>query len=439
MRRAFAASLLVLLFSQSSGTALAGTGGNAIEPLDLATLIAPVQSAIAGSRLYALLTGTTDRYDAVHAGPPVMERPQRSVSAAELMHREHPIRPRIRQGTRQIVVMPDRSALDPHHRRLDPLAMRKSTLRPASPTHPGLQEGLPAGSGGRLQESLPASVPGQIAVARTGPVGVPPGRHGGHAMPARSGGGAVPLISSSQGTGIEHWWTYEERAIPGIGKAMLNVGTGNLLVAATDVDIHEQGIDLAFQRVYNSQSLHDANGDDGGDPAIFGNDWTNNFDANIVYDPTSNTITVYDLDGTACTYTTNVNAPGGWQPCTGEYATLIPTDSTDCTYAWTKPNGTIYWFHTDVTGSGCGLPQAKRGRIQQILARNQTNVLTFAYSYDSSGQQTSENITKIVVNHSDGDALTMVFGLVGTNNELATITLPDGDATLQYSYGKTGN
>ena len=70
MRRVFAASLLLLLFSQSSGAALAATGGNAAQPLDLATLIAPVQSAIVGSRLYALLTGTTDRYEAMHAPPP---------------------------------------------------------------------------------------------------------------------------------------------------------------------------------------------------------------------------------------------------------------------------------------------------------------------------------------------------------------------------------
>jgi RHS repeat-associated protein len=222
---------------------------------------------------------------------------------------------------------------------------------------------------------------------------------------------------------------------------MVNVGTGNLLVAATDADLHEQGIDLAFQRVYNSQSLHDYNGDDGGNPAIFGNRWTNNYDANIVYDSNANTITVYDLDGTACTYTASAAAPGGWQPCTGEYATLIPTDQSDCTYAWYKPNGTVYWFHTDATGSGCGIQQAKQGHLQEVLARNQNNLLTFAYSYDSSGMTTSEHIAEIDVNHSDGDTLTMKFGIIpGTTiNELATITLPDGVATLKYLYDNSGN
>ena len=254
----------------------------------------------------------------------------------------------------------------------------------------------------------------------------------------KQGAGIKQMTATSAGNGIDHWWTYEERAIPGVGKAMVNVGTGNLVVAATDVDVPEQGIDLTFQRAYNAQSLHDNNGDDGGDPAIFGNRWTNNFDANIVYDPNANTITVYDLNGTACTYTSNGN--GGWIPCTGVYATLVPTDSSDCTYAWTKPSGTVYWFHTDEAGSSCGLPQAKRGRLQEIVARNENNAITFTYSYDSSGQKTSEHITEIDADHSDGDSLVMKFGIVaGTWNELATITLPDANAMLQYSYDSSGN
>ncbi|MGC2649247.1 MAG: DUF6531 domain-containing protein [Candidatus Cybelea sp.] len=254
-------------------------------------------------------------------------------------------------------------------------------------------------------------------------------------------GGIRHLVASSATTGIEHWWTYEARTIPGIGKAMVNVGTGNLVVAATDVDVPEQGIDLAFQRVYNMQSEHDygngLEGDDGGDPAIFGNRWTNNFDANIVYNSTANTITVYDSDGSACTYTSNTD--GTWQPCTGEYATLVPTDPTDCTYAWTKTNGTVYWFHTDDSATGCGIAQAKTGHIQEILGRNQLNNITFAYSY-SQTPHTSENITEIDANHSDGHSLVMKFGVIPTTsiNELMTLKRPDG-ATLQYSYDTGGN
>ncbi|HVN69250.1 MAG TPA: DUF6531 domain-containing protein, partial [Candidatus Binatia bacterium] len=339
---------------------------------------APWQANLTSLRLYALLTGGGDRYAAMHAAQPAITLPKPALDAARLMSTHRALRPRIRRGVRQAATMPARSALDPRHHLADPLALRRSIMAPAT--------------------------------------------------------------GSASGTGVEHWWTYEERAIPGIGKAMVNVGTGNWLVSALDVDVPEQGIDLAFQRVYNSQSLHDYNGDDGGNPAIFGNRWTNNYDANIVYNSTANTITVYDLDGAACTYTSDGH--GNWLPCAGIYATLAPTDATDCTYAWTKPNGTVYWFHTYGSGNGScsGLTQAKQGHLQEILARNQNNYITFGYSYVAGQPPTSENVTRIDVNHSDGDTLTMRFGTIpGTSiNELASITRPD-NATLQYLYDTSGN
>jgi len=437
MRRYIAAVLLAIFLTQSSGVAVAGTPSSPSE-LRISELLAAVHSTIIGSRIYAVLTGSGNVYSAMHAPAPVLPKSHDNVRAAAVMARERPLHPLLREGTLEKIVMPDRSVLDPQHRRLDPLAMRHSTPPHLRPNYPPISQGAPVTSISQIpvgaQRVLGRLQPGS-GTPPSGPTAL------GNIVGNKGGAGVQPQTSSTHGTGIEHWWTYQERAIPGVGKAMVNVGTGNLLVSATDVDIHEQGIDLAFQRVYNSQSLHDYNGDDGGDPAIYGNLWTNNFDANIVYDPNANTITVYDLDGTACTYTASVTAPGGWQPCAGEYATLIPTDSSDCTYAWTKPNGTVYWFHTDAVGAGCGLPAAKRGRIQQILARNQNNNITFAYSYDSSGSKTSEHITQIVVTHSDGDALTMQFGIIAgtTINELSTITLPDTAATLNYLYDASGN
>lgn len=422
MRRLGVGALLFLFLGRSSGVALAGTAGSSA-PMDLAAVISPVQATIRSSRLYAALTGTTGQYDAIHATVPVIRPPETSVDAARLLQSQYALKPQIRQGVRAVVTMPDRSALDPRHRRVDPLAMRPSndtlgTPRP-SPTPP--------------VANVPVLQPLRVLTTSAGSQALNP-RQG-------SGINQTTFSSAGAGAGIEHWWTYEERAIPGIGKAMVNVGTGNLVVSAADVDVSEQGIDLAFQRVYNSQSLHDAQGDDGGDPSIFGNRWTNNFDASIVYNSTANTITVYDLDGTPCTYTSSGN--GAWVPCTGEYATLAPTDSSDCTYAWTKPKGTIYWFHTDggTTGFGCsGLTQAKRGRLQEILARNQKNYITFSYSYDGTGT-TSEDITEILVTHSDGHTLVMQFGLIpGTTiNELATITKPDNVSTLQYLYDNMGD
>lgn len=158
-------------------------------------------------------------------------------------------------------------------------------------------------------EILPAAGRGLTLSASSVAPNIPSRRFPG----ARKRSRVKQALASNAGTGIEHWWTYEEQPIPGLGKALLNVGTGNLIVSAADANVPEQGINLALQRTYNSQSLHDVNGDDGGEPAIFGNGWTNNFDANIVYNGASGTITVYDLDGTACTYT--ANGSGNWIPC----------------------------------------------------------------------------------------------------------------------------
>ena len=392
---------------------MAGTTGRQAVP-NLGAVVDPIRSAITASKVYAELTGSVYRYEATHAPRPVMERPIKSLDGKLIMRRVA-LRPRGRIGVRRDFPMPSRSELHPRQRRLDPLAMRRSNVRPL------VSSGSPTGPSLEPLRSLLASGSSRSAASAS----------------PRKGGGVKHLTASTATTGIEHWWTYEARTIPGIGKAMVNVGTGNLVVAATDVDVHEQGIDLAFQRVYNMQSLHDYNGDDGGDPAIFGNRWTNNFDANIVYNSAANTITVYDIDGAACTYTANGN--GTWQPCTGEYATLIPTDGTDCTYAWTKTNGTVYWFHTDDSETGCGIAQAKTGHIQEILGRNQLNNITFAYSY-SQTPHTSENITEIDANHSDGHSLIMKFGVIPSTsiNELMTLKRPDG-ATLQYSYDTSGN
>ena len=417
MRRYLAGALLILMVTQSAGTAIAGTQNSSSDGPTLAAVINPVWSVITGSRLYAVATGTADRYDAMHAPAPLMRKVERDVDGPALMRSRQVLRPQLRPGTPEPPRLPPRDVLIARDRAPDPRAMRPSAVK----SHPA--------------ESNTFTPLG----AERGSVAATPQRSGSmSSSPLRRGAGAKRALATSGGTGIEHWWTYEEQPIPGIGKALLNVGTGNLLVSAMDVNVPEQGIDLAFQRVYNSQSLHDANGDDGGEPAIFGNAWTNNFDASIVYNGTSGTITVYNLDGTACTYTSNGN--GGWIPCTGEYAQLaVVSGSQGCQYSLTKPNGTIYVFETyGGSGSLC-TAQNLTGHLVEILGRNNTNTIAFTYYWDSSGIRTSEHITEVDADHSDGDKLVMRFGLIGKSiNELGTITRPD-QSVLQYWYDTSGD
>jgi YD repeat-containing protein len=415
MRRYLAGMLLVLMAAQSSGAALAQTSGSS-SPNSVTGLIGAITAFIVQSKVYSQLTGEGGRYDAIHAPPPRLHQSEGRIDGPALMRSRHVLWPVYRSGTPELLRLPPPEALTARHRPLDPRAMGQ----PTAPSRPSL-EGPNAGAGPFAPQPLESLK----------------GNQGAGAPRSHSLRRSHRLISSSVGTGIEHWWTYQERAIPGLGEALFNVGTGNLMVTTADVNVPEQGINLVFQRVYNSQSLHDANGDDGGEPAIFGNGWTNNFDSNIVYNSTAKTITVYDLNGTACTYTST--GSGEWTPCTGEYATLAPVQgSDDCTYTWTKPSGVVYVFASDGGGSCSGKNLA--GHLVEILGRNISNFVTFTYSYDSSGKKTSEHVTQIKVDHSDGDQLVLTFGVLkGTSiNELATVTRPD-QAELKYSYDQSGN
>lgn len=425
MRRCFAGALLLIFLAQSSGMAVARTiSGPSRNAYDIGAVLAAIETSITSSLLFAVATGTEDRYAAMHAPPPHTQRPAHSIDGRAVMRARKVLRPQPRPGRPERLQLPPRSVLTSRDRPRDPRAMRRSTIELPTMHAPEAVQGAAPKTASELLGKLTLS---------PGPQNVPISR-------GRRGSGVKPLTSVATGAGIQHWWSYEEQPVPGIGRALLNVGTGNLLVSAMDVNVPEQGINLVFQRVYNSQSVHDVNGDDGGDPAIFGNGWTNNFDASIVYNGnvTPATITVYDLNGTACVYTADGN--GGWAPCTGEYAKLAPVqNSQGCSYTWTKPNGTVYFFQSDGGNTGFCTGQYLAGHLREIVSRNSNNYITFTYSWDSSGIKTSEHITQIVATHSDGDTLVMAFGIIaGTYNELSTITRPD-NSVLQYWYDQNGN
>lgn len=84
--------------------------------------------------------------------------------------------------------------------------------------------------------------------------------------------------------------------MPGGGRLMVNVGTGNLLLQEDDMSVPHKGIALAFRRTYNSQSQHDVNGTDGAVAGVYGNGWTNTFDAHLSASGPGQ-ITVWDIDG----------------------------------------------------------------------------------------------------------------------------------------------
>ena len=182
---------------------------------------------------------------------------------------------------------------------------------------------------------------------------------------------------------------------------MVNVANGNLLVQADDIDVPERGIDLAFRRTYNSQSAHDTVGSrTARRSSVYGNGWTNTFDAHLSYNSTANVMSVYDIDGARYDFT--ANGSGGWTPGAGMQATSLmlrwwrrlPLDEEN------GARSTIFAPTTNPAHVG----RLYLGGLYQIIGRNHNNYINFVYSWADGNSNTAENLTQIVATHSDGQS-----------------------------------
>ncbi len=399
MRRVVASVLLALFLAQTSGAASAASAPRAPGmPLwtSIAATLLPLERGLQSSVIVALLTGTVDRWSAMHVPAPafthIVPRPSRAPQAHDYRYEQRifrygePVQPR---GMRTTVPSP-RNALR------DPRAMRRST---------------PAAN--HVLSQAVRSTPSLVSTQST-------------------------VTNNASVTGINRWWTYEEGGLPGVGRYMVNVGNGNLLVQADDVDVHERGIDLAFQRTYNSMSQHDYANTDQSTPSVFGNGWTNTFDAHIASYNSDQTLSVYDIDGARYDYTSN--GSGGWTPPAGMQGTSLTWDG-GCGYYWTKKTGTVYYFwapnYSGCAGAGTA-DDGYNGRLYMIFARNHNNWIRFNYAWLNGNASSIANLTQMSAVHADGQALTLNFALVSGYNELASITRPDG-AVITYYYDATGD
>lgn len=393
MRRNVAVTLLLTIFSQSSGLAAAETTGTTPLQLRWSDVLAPLHTLLADAAFTAR---------ALH--PTVHHTPLPLRPAADYAS---PLR-----FTRIVPRPPGRKS--PVHA-VRPIDVVKLRLR-----HPAAQHRPPPRNATKESSRQPG-LPDPSSTATPPPASV---------------------------TGIWPWWTYEARSIPGVGQAMVNVANLNFLFEENDVDIPEGGIDLAFRRIYNSQSGHNYHNDDGAGPSIFGNKWTNNLDAHIwFYGGSGNQVSVYTGDGARDDY----DCPSFTQaePCTaitpGIHDILATTDVVShlaCQFQWTKKSGTSYIFYAPYSGCSTSNDTGFQGRLLAIYARNANFSIQLTYSWANGDESSAENITQIVAAHEpDGNSLTLTFGqIAGANspNELASITRPDGQL-LQYYYSSNGD
>ncbi|HZO93088.1 MAG TPA: DUF6531 domain-containing protein [Candidatus Baltobacteraceae bacterium] len=243
----------------------------------------------------------------------------------------------------------------------------------------------------------------------------------------------------SSGTGINPWWRYSEQSVPGGGEVMVNVGTGNVLLQDDDMAVAHKGIAMAFRRTYNSQSLHDANGDDGAFAGMYGNGWTNTFDAHLT--GTGNTIVVSDIDGAQYPYTLASDGVT-WTPPVGQHATLASDGK--CGFLWTKKSGTSYYFWQVVPNPAtCTLTLAQyggySGRLYAIMGRNRNTYIIFNYVWDNGVTTAAGKISAISAGTESGLTALLTYADFNGHRLLQEMTYPDGATTVSYGYDSSGD
>ena len=261
-----------------------------------------------------------------------------------------------------------------------------------------------------------------------------PGRGVIAAPPPPRGSKSLPSDPSASGTGINPWWRYRDEAIPGGGHAMVNVGTGNLVVQDEDMSVPHKGVPIEFRRTYNSQLAASTTA---GWQSLYGNGWTNTVDAHIA-GSRSGPLTVYDVDGASYTYSPIDGT--NWSPPPGQHATLVYDGW--CGYFWTKESGTTFYFWGP-DGPSCptAVPYSTAyfGRLYQVIGRNRHRFMTFNYSWDNGNAGAGGKVSTITARTEWGLSATLNFADFNGRRLLQQLTYPDGLTTVQYGYEANGN
>jgi YD repeat-containing protein len=304
---------------------------------------------------------------------------------------------------------------------------------------------LKAAAARRHASAAAISVPAIDAARRSGAPRLPGARPG--TAPGTRQAQSLPSNPNGSGTGINPWWRYQEENVPGGGHLMVNVGTGNLLLQDDDMSVPHKGIAMAFRRTYNSQSGHNVNATDAAGllwepPGMYGNGWTNTFDAHLVRSTDNTVFSVFDIDGARYDYSSPAN--GVYVPGPGNHNTL--TFDGNCGLLWTKKSGTTYYFYRPNPNAPCATMPASggstggyAGRLYQIIGRNRNTSITFSYSWDNGNASATGKISSIMAQTESGLATTLSFADVNGYRLLQQLTYPDAATTVSYGYDTNGN
>jgi YD repeat-containing protein len=292
-------------------------------------------------------------------------------------------------------------------------------LRPMELDHFIAEARKYAGKVAQMSRTLTAS--GPIRTSGSTRANTPPGARRAQSLPSNS---------SASGTGLNPWWRYQAENIPGADAASVNVGSGNLLLQRADMVVPHKGVPMTFARTYNSQAPSVVTGSYTNWQSLYGNGWTNTFDAHLVAVSTGR-ISVYDVDGAQYDYVQDEPGFGPWSNTTPGQNAVLAADAS-CGMTWTKNDGTIYYFYYPLP-TGC-TTVANAGRLFQIIGPNRNTYLSLNYYWDGNGK-----VNQIVVQSESGLSATLSFGDINGRRLLQQLTFPDGTTTVSYAYDGQGN
>lgn len=260
---------------------------------------------------------------------------------------------------------------------------------------------------------------------------------------AQSGPNPNLVTGAVTWTGLNAYWRYEEDAMGGVGKYLINTSTGNLLLQSVDMNIPNKGVDLTFQRSFNSLGQHTYGNADGSGPSLYGDNWTSTFDVRIAYNSmqvsgscgVQQGISVFDIDGARYDYSPNGGNCQSWTAPAGQFGQLFVDPNNPNYIDWLRKTGAKYVFYSpNQPLSAAGVA----GAIYQIVGRNNNDSLTFSRTW-SPDETDAHNLWSMTVATEDGRAAILQFANFTANGGqsfrlLHSLTWPDGTTTVQYAY-----
>jgi YD repeat-containing protein len=235
---------------------------------------------------------------------------------------------------------------------------------------------------------------------------------------------------------MKPWWTFDGGDLPGIGTYGINVFSGNLVIATSDMAIENPGVPLTFTRMYNSQSQHNVINSDNTQPSMIGNNWTCTFDAHIAQNSAGG-ISVFDADGAEYDYIyvgVGSNGTPIYNPPPGVHATLTRPSGTD--YWWTQPDGSSMVF---AKPTELAIHAGYDGRLVAQFGRNSQTYVNYTYSWANGNESSPENLTEIDAVDQSGRKASAMFAMFGSYDLIYQLIWPDRVTTVAYQYDTSGD